>query len=266
MSVGIIITGVFISLAGIISTILALYRYHSIKKLMTNSAITIGEVEFIKNVRNSNGDYSYYWLNYIANGKDYSHKILTRSGKYDDNSNVSIVYLPDNPNIAYCKCEFEKIRLESLRSLIVALVLTFVVAIMLLVLYAYDARTIIDALFGSILCATSWAWYIDERNRLYKGKATVGTIVYSAANKHTCRVVARYSIDGYTYETRQMIAPLRAKTKYNINDQIGIKYREKHPNSAIIEEDKMQLLFAKTAVILFSIGVVFYMILCFLDR
>ena len=147
--------------------------------------------------------------------------------------------------------------------LIAALVLAFVAAIVLLVLYAYDARVIIDALFWLILYITSWVWYIDEHNRLYKGKATVGTIVYSEANKHTCRVVAQYSIDGCTYETRQMIVPLRDRTTYNINDQIGVKYSEKHTNFGIIEEDKMQLLFAQTAVILFSIGVVFYIFCAF---
>ena len=264
MSTGIIITGILIALAGMITTILSLYHYYSLKKLMLNGAITTGTVESIKPVRDQNGDFSYYRLKYSVNGKVYYHKILTRSGKYDKGKNISIVYLPDDPHIAYGKCEFENIRLESFRTSILAVVLIFVAAIAILVLYAYDANTIIDIGLCILLYISSWVWFIDEHDRVYKSKSVIGTIIYAETNKRTCRVVAQYNIDGHMYETRQMNVPLKNSTKYNIGDIICVKYRENQKYSAIIEDDKMQLLYAKTAVILLSISTLLYIILSIL--
>lgn len=262
MSIALVVTAILIALAGTILTILAICRYQSIKKLLQNGEVTIGTIEFIKNVRNQSGDYSYYQLKYTVNGKDYSHKILTRLRKFDNNQNGSIVYLPSNPRIAYCKCEYDKIRLDDFRSIIIAIILVFTSAIALLFLNTYAPHTLIDIGFGILMYIALWVWYIDEYNRVYRSKSTIGTIVYSKSNKRCTRVIAEYVIENQTYETRQMTVLLKKSRKYNIGDTINVKYREKRPYSAIIEDDTWQLLQAKSALVISSVGVLIRIILC----
>ena len=256
MDIWIFITAGLIALSGIVVTCLAFWRYFDLKHLMKRNKEVNGRITLIKEIRNQNGNYSYYQLVYSVDGKEYRHKFLTRSDKYHNNQDVSVFYLPDKPRIWFIERENRSFRPDSFRALIFALDMIFVFALVILFLQANHLHTVIDFSFWGFFYITLWVWLVDEYNRINKSKTTTGTIVYAARNKHTRCVIAEYTVGNRTYETRQMIVPLKKNSRnYSVNNAIEVKYKEKHPYSAIIIDDIYEYKKAELALIVVSIGI-----------
>lgn len=236
-------------------------RFVNQNSLLKKSKVTNGTIH-------TNSTNNYIIIEYLVQGKSHLKKYHKKPYcELNEGDLIKVNYLEKNPT--YSSPQICDVNLTIPSYNIVAL-FYILVADLLIGITMFNDKTTFDKCFYIIICVcfliTVIAWFLDESKYKNSDKTIDGTIVVAQKNKGKETFIAKYSIEGNEYYTREMVIPLtKLRKEYLVGDKVVVKFASHNPYRSIIIDDEYPYKKAKSTIIITSVFIavliVFYIIL-----
>jgi len=223
--------------------IACLFRRKDMQALEQNPQTVTGTVVSCKELRSKDDLYQRVTICYTVDGTEYTQAFSCRPNKYVLDQPVTIYYVENKPKFARLSAVFHGEPQREFILLLSALAAFYCILVLIVLSNEYSILKRICGELQYLLWLFLILWVnFTERKLVRRGVPAAGTIVYAERDHKIMRVIAEYTVDGRTYETRQMKLPVKkCSREYCIGGQIGVRYQQKHPVDGIIEDDVMKL-------------------------
>lgn len=263
-----LIAALVIAFVGLLSLVLLAWYRRCWKRLIAEGQNALGRVEDIREKKYRKGLWQEIHVSYSANDTQRKYKTRQKGSRFCQHQQLTVRYLKDKPHF----CVIDQTRnYEAMPEVFLTLMLFLLYLYLFMLLCILFPEDRFDALRSMVLDAgmliAVFAWYLSERALIAQKTVCMGRIRCADDIGNERVILAEYTVNGHTYETREMRIPRKhCKKAYETGEEITVKYDPKHPYRSIIAEDVYSFRAVKTVLLLLSLYMFFMAVLYAVDK